>query len=70
MGEMEEACERLLDSIEDAINSLVRGQEECESNDWELFAPEDLQEIIDRLKIMASKLNIRISQSEESDSEE
>jgi hypothetical protein len=70
MGERDEACERLLDNIEDAIASLERGKDECEMNDWELFAPEDLEEIIEQLRLMAGKLNIKITELEEFVAEE
>jgi sugar-specific transcriptional regulator TrmB len=61
MGERKEACERLLDNLEDALASLERGKEECEMENWELFAPEDLDEVIEKLREMASKLNLKIS---------
>jgi hypothetical protein len=64
MGEREEACERLLDNLEDAIASLERGKDECEMNDWDLFAPEDLDEIIEQHHAMAAKLNLKISEEE------
>ena len=64
MGEREEACERLLDNLEDAIASLERGKDECEMNDWALFAPEDLDEIVEQLHTMAAKLNLKISEKE------
>jgi len=64
MGEREEACERLLDNIEDAIASLERGKEECEVDNWELFAPEDLEEIIEQLRDMASKLSIKMAEED------
>ena len=64
MGDREEACERLLDNLEDAIASLERGKDECEMNDWDLFAPEELDEIIEQLRDMASKLNLKISEDE------
>ena len=70
MGERDEACERLLDNIEDAIASLERGKEECEINDWELFAPEDLEEIIEQLRTMAGKLNLKITELEDFVAEE
>jgi len=62
MGEREEACERLLDNIEDAISSLERGKEECELSSWDLFEPNEMEEFIDKLREMASKLNIKITQ--------
>ena len=64
MGEREEACERLLDNLEDAIASLERGKDECEMNDWDLFAPEVLDEIVEQLHTMAAKLNLKISEKE------
>lgn len=70
MGERDEACERLLDNIEDAIASLERGKDECEMNDWELFAPEDLEEIIEQLRTMAGKLNLKITELEDFVAEE
>lgn len=62
MGEREEACERLLDNLEDAIASLERGKEECEMENWDLFAPEELEEIIEQLRDMAAKLNVKMTQ--------
>lgn len=64
MGEREEACERLLDNLEDAIASLERGKDECEIDNWELFAPEDLEEIIEQLRDMASKLSIKMAEDD------
>jgi hypothetical protein len=64
MGEREEACERLLENLEDAIASLERGKDECEIENWELFAPEDLEEIIDNLREMVAKLNVKITQAD------
>ncbi len=70
MGEREEACERLLDNLEDAIASLERGKEECEMENWDLFAPEELEEIIEQLRDMAAKLNVKMTQVDEFDTEE
>ena len=70
MGEREEACERLLDNLEDAIASLERGKEECEMENWDLFAPEELEEIIEQLRDMAAKLNVKMTQVNEFDTEE
>ncbi len=70
MGEREEACERLLDNLEDAIASLERGKEECEMENWDLFAPEELEEITEQLRDMAAKLNVKMTQVDEFDTEE
>ena len=64
MGEKEEACERLLDNLEDAIASLERGKDECDIENWDLFAPEELDEVIEQLREMASKLNLKISEDD------
>ncbi len=64
MGEKQEACERLLDNLEDAIASLERGKEECEVENWELFPPEELEEIVEQLREMASKLHIKMAEDE------
>jgi len=64
MGEREEACERMLDNLEDAIASLERGKEECSMESWDLFAPEDLDEVIELLQDMAAKLNLKISEDD------
>ncbi len=64
MGEREEACERMLDNLQDAIASLERGKEECAAESWDLFAPEDLDEVIELLRGMASKLNLKISEED------
>jgi len=70
MGEREEACVRLLDVIEDVIASLERGKEECALDNWEFFAPEDLEEIIENLREIASKLNLQVTRMEDFDIEE
>ncbi len=70
MGDKEEACERFLESIEEAINSLERGKEECSMNNWELFDPEELEAIIDQLREMAQELSMKVSDTEDSELEE
>lgn len=70
MGDRQEACERLIENIEDAINSLEHGKDECELNDWDLFDPEEIEEIIEQLRDMAAKLNMKISQMDDVDLEE
>ncbi len=70
MGEREEACERLLDNLEDAIASLERGKEECEMENWDLFSPEELDEIIEQLREMAGKLNVKMTQVDEFDGDD
>ncbi len=64
MGDKDEACERLLDNLDDAIASLERGKDECETDKWDLFPPEDLEGILELLRDMASKLQIKMSGEE------
>jgi hypothetical protein len=70
MGESEEACERLLESIQEAVSCLERGKQECSIEDWDVFTEQDFEEIVERLRDMASKLNMKITQLEELDVEE
>ena len=68
MGDREEACERLMDTLKESIVKLERGKEECVQGDWELIPPEDLEEIIDRLYEMLAELNENLGgEGEESD---
>ena len=70
MTTKEETCEQLIESLEDAIESLERGRDECNLEDWDIFSPEDLEEIIELLREMVTKLEQQLSSFEESDSEE
>lgn len=68
MGDREEACERLIDTLKESIVKLERGKEECVQGDWELIPPEELEEIIDKLYEMLEKLNESLGgEGEESD---
>jgi hypothetical protein len=61
MGEREEACERMIETLEDAIETLEKAKEEC-TGDWELFPPEDIEEVIDKLEEIVSTLNLQLNQ--------
>ena len=61
MGEKEEACERMIETLEDAIETLEKAKEEC-TGDWELFPPEDIEEVIDKLEEIVSTLNLQLNQ--------
>jgi hypothetical protein len=57
MGDREEACERLIDTLKETIVKLERGKEECVQGDWELISPDEIEEIIDKLYEMLDELN-------------
>jgi len=67
MSTKEETCAQLIDSLEDAIESLERGRDECNIEDWDIFSPEDLEEIIDQLRDIVTKLEQQLSSFEESE---
>jgi len=67
MTTKEETCEHLIESLEEAIDSLERGRDECTIEDWDIFSPEDLEEIIELLREMVTKLEQQLSSFEESD---
>lgn len=56
MSDHDEACERLIDTLEEAVYALERGKEECVSDDWELFPPEEIEEIIEMISKIIEKL--------------
>ncbi len=67
MTTKEETCEKLIESLDDAIDSLERGRDECTLEDWDIFSPEDLEEIIELLREMVTKLELQLSSFEESE---
>lgn len=67
MTTKEETCEQLIESLEDAIDSLERGRDECTLEDWDIFSPEDLEEIIDLLREMVTKLEQQLTSFEEAE---
>jgi hypothetical protein len=61
MGEKEEACERMIETLEDAIETLEKAKEEC-TGDWELFPPDEIEEVIEKLAEIVSTLNLQLGQ--------
>jgi tRNA splicing endonuclease len=61
MTTKEETCEQLIESLEEAIESLERGRDECTIEDWDIFSPEDLEEIIEQLREIVVKLEQQLS---------
>jgi len=67
MTTKEETCEQLIESLEDAIESLERGRDECTIEDWDIFSPEDLEEIIEQLREIVVKLEQQLTSFEEAE---
>jgi molecular chaperone GrpE (heat shock protein) len=70
MSDRHEACERLITNIEDAIESLERGKEECAIDDWDFFSPEEMEEILEQLREIVAKLNVHLATMEDEEFEE
>lgn len=67
MTERDEACGRLLESLEDAISILEKGKAACVLDDWEIFPMEEVEEIIEQLRDMVERLNVEIAEMEDED---
>ena len=61
MGEKEEACERMIETLEEAIEILERAKEEC-TGDWELFPPDEIEDVIEKLGEIIANLNLKLNQ--------
>ncbi|MFX1263539.1 MAG: hypothetical protein ACFFAZ_15770 [Promethearchaeota archaeon] len=61
MSEKEEACERMIETLQDAIETLERAKEEC-AGDWDLFPPEEIEEVIEKLEEIVENLNMQLNQ--------
>jgi len=57
MGDRDEACERLIDTLKETIEKLEQGKVQCVQGDWELIPPEEIEEFIERLHEMLEELN-------------
>lgn len=70
MSDRQEACERLIANIEEAIESLERGKDECAVDDWDFFSPEEVDEIIEQLREITAKLNVKLTAMDDEEFEE
>lgn len=70
MSDRQEACERLIANVEEAIESLERGKDECAVDDWDFFSPEEVDEIIEQLREIAAKLNVKLTAMDDEEFEE
>jgi hypothetical protein len=61
MGEKEEACERMIETLEEAINILEKAKEDC-TGDWELFPPDEIEDVIEKLGEIVANLNLQLNQ--------
>jgi sugar-specific transcriptional regulator TrmB len=59
MGKKEEACERMIETLEEAINTLEKAKEEC-TGDWDLFPPDEIEEVIEKLAEIVANLNLQL----------
>jgi len=60
MGKKEEACERMIETLGEAIESLEKAKEEC-TGDWELFPPDEIEEVIEKLEEIVSTLSLQLN---------
>ena len=60
MGEKEEACERMIETLEEVINTLEKAKEEC-AEDWELFPPDKIEDVIEKLTEIITNLNLQLN---------
>lgn len=61
MSEKEEACERMIETLEEAINTLEKAKEECKG-DWEFFPPDEIEDVIEKLTVIVGNLNLQLNQ--------
>jgi hypothetical protein len=60
MGKKEEACERMIETLEEAIETLEKAKEDC-TGDWELFPPDEIEEVIEKLGEIVASLNLQLN---------
>ncbi len=60
MGEKEEACERMIETLKEAINTLEKAQEEC-TGDWDLLPPDEIEDVIEKLTEIITNLNLQLN---------
>jgi archaellum component FlaC len=61
MSEKEEACERMIETLEETIETLERVKEEC-GGDWELLPPGEIEEVIEKLEEIVENLTLQLNQ--------
>jgi hypothetical protein len=60
MGEKDEACERMIETLEEAINTLEKAKEDC-TGDWDLFPPDEIEDVIEKLTEIVTNLNLKLN---------
>jgi len=61
MSEKEEACERMIETLEEAINTLEKAKDEC-TGDWDLFPPDEIEDVIEKLTEIIENLSLQLNQ--------
>ncbi len=55
------SIEEMAKNLEDAIIDLKKCKANCETKDWELDSPEEIEKLLGRLRQMTLKLRLKIS---------
>ncbi len=58
--DLKQSVGRIASYLEEAMSSLKKAKEECLAEDWELFPPDDIENIIDKLSQMVLELRLKI----------
>jgi hypothetical protein len=60
MGEKEEACEQMIETLKEAIITLEKAKEEC-TGDWELLPPDEIEDVIEKLTEIITNLDLQLN---------
>lgn len=58
--DLKKSIERIATYLENAMRNLKKAKEECLAEDWELFPPDEIENIIDKLSQMVLELRLKI----------
>ncbi len=61
MSKKEEACVRMIETLEEAIESLEEAKEEC-GEDWDFFPPGEIEEVIEKLTEIITNLKLKLDE--------
>lgn len=60
MGKKEEACERMIETLKEAIFTLEKAKEEC-TGDWDLLPPDEIEDVIEKLTEIITNLDLQLN---------